>query len=180
MCVDFIAKAESIRDLWFQSILTLHPNVATISVTNYFLEKIVQRGILEPDQGDRGVKLAGAEVANTEEDQYLFLEEEDRRITDNSHVNIIAKHMQADEQGRDAEIQPVSVHVAAAAQRIFRAASAPPIPEPGMRVRAISREQGAPTGKTAMLIPAGTDLEINEVMCQNGVWYASSTLYTRY
>jgi len=180
MCINFIAKAESIRDLWLQSILTLHPNVATISVTNYFLEKIVQTGILKPGQGDKGVKLAGEEVAKTEEDQYLFLEEEDRSINDNAHVNLIAKHMQADEQDRDAEIQPVSVHVAAAAQRIFRAASAPPVPEPGMRVRAISREQGAPSGKTAMLIPPGTDLEINEVICQDGVLYASSTLYTRY
>jgi hypothetical protein len=180
MCVNFIAKAESIRDLWFQSILTLHPNVATISVTNYFLEKIVETGILKPDQGDRGFKLAGEEVAKTEEDQYLFLEEEDRSITDTAHVNIIAKHMQTDEQDRDAEIQPFSVHVAAAAQRIFRAASAPIVPEPGMRVRAISSEQGAPSGKTAMLIPPGTDLEIHEVTCQDGVWYASSTLYTWY
>lgn len=54
-----------------------------------------------------------------------------------------------------------------------------PPPQPGMRVRAISRVQGAPSGKTAMLIPPGNDFYIQDVICEEGVWYASSTLYSR-
>ena len=181
VCSTMMTKAGDMRDLCLKTASTFQHTVEEGGANR---GEMVQATVVQTDV--EGVLDDDAKAAVKEGTQ------KDRHLTPQAHANGVLQHAHSKEQDEESEAKASVVHAAADdgsengssylsvgwLKGLWK--SAPPPPQPGMRVRAISRVQGAPSGKTAMLISPGNVLDIEDVICEEGVWYASSTMYSRY